>query len=373
MAGIRGTFMANLSFRLRPLALALLAAVAALAPAQLISAVKTNSITKAAQDYMKANKIKGMCVVAGRNGTIVYTRGFGDAREGFLTTPPVKANGDTVFRLASISKSVTAIVAMKLVEEGKLDISKNTRHYFGSLPNHHTHKVRHILSHMSGIRHYNASDIGAVISGQYNSMQSASQLFWNDALLFAPGKKSGYSTHAYTVLGAVMEIATGKQYRDLIQDRLNAAHGISTLKVEDRSKANSKRSDIFEVIGGIIVRMPVADNTSWKSPGGGLEASGNDLCRLGMKLLRNQILTKATKDRMFVRESLNDGTVTDYALGWPMSRHLGQWVASHTGRQPGAENVWRLYLESGLVVVVLSNTVGHSPNTLARSVADIVL
>ena len=363
----------SIDFRFRFLGLTVLAGLAAIAPAQLISADKSQSITNAAQDYMAANKIKGMSVVVGRGNTIIYTRGFGNARDGFLTTPAVKATGDTVFRLASVSKSITAILAMGFVEQGKLDLSKPTRHYFGQLPSKHTHTIKQILSHMSGIRHYEPVDAGLLLAGEYLSMKTASQLFWNDALRFTPGREFYYSTHAFTILGGALETIGGGRYRDLIVNRISTPHNLPTLKVENRSVANSKRSNLFEVVGGFVIGCARAENITWKSPGGGLECSGNDLCRLGMKLLQGQILKPATVDQMFTKQAFNNRTLGGYGLGWPLGSHLGERVASHTGEQQGAQTVWRLYPAKGLVVVVLSNTRGHDPNALARQVADIIL
>jgi CubicO group peptidase (beta-lactamase class C family) len=330
---------------------------------------KVQAIQQAARAYYDANKIRGMSVAVGYQGRLVYSKGFGLAN-----IKPTYVNGDTIFRLASVSKPVTAILAMALADQGKLDIDKTTRGYFTQLPSLHKHRVRHILTHMSGIRHYIGNDPCSAQNAWFSQMTDASKLFWKDPLLFAPGTKFDYSTHAFTILGGALERATGRTYGQLIERQIAIPNGVPSLKVENRNVPNPRRTDLFTFQGGnLIQRINNPDNISWKSPGGGLEASANDLCRLGMKLLSGQVLKASTLTKMFTRQRFDNQTTGEYGLGWRVANHLGETVGGHSGEQTGAASYWRVYPQSKLVVVVLTNTRQNDPRELAVDISEIVL
>jgi CubicO group peptidase (beta-lactamase class C family) len=187
---------------------------------------KVQAIQQAARAYYDANKIRGMSVAVGYQGRLVYSKGFGLAN-----IKPTYVNGDTIFRLASVSKPVTAILAMALADQGKLDIDKTTRGYFTQLPSLHKHRVRHILTHMSGIRHYIGNDPCSAQNAWFSQMTDASKLFWKDPLLFAPGTKFDYSTHAFTILGGALERATGRTYGQLIERQIAIPNGASRWRI----------------------------------------------------------------------------------------------------------------------------------------------
>lgn len=106
--------------------------------------------------YMLINGVPGVSVGVTVNGKAVWKGGVGFAD----IEQNVKCNGRTVMRIASISKSITAVMAAKLVEEGKLDVDVPIQKYLDSYPKKSFNgkpveiTVRQLMSHTSGIRHY---------------------------------------------------------------------------------------------------------------------------------------------------------------------------------------------------------------------------
>jgi serine beta-lactamase-like protein LACTB len=134
-------------------------------------------------------------------------------------------------RIASISKPITSLIAAKLYEENKLDFDKSIDFYLPHLPtfkyNEKLVKIttRQLISHTSGIRHYEkkneinneksegGSDTSLkefYIKENFKTTKDALELFIKDELLSEPGTEFFYTTHGFTLLSAVLEKISGR-------------------------------------------------------------------------------------------------------------------------------------------------------------------
>ncbi|WP_105214515.1 serine hydrolase [Pseudoalteromonas sp. T1lg22] len=318
------------------------------------------SIDKLVEKYRIDNNIPGVSVAIGKKGKIVYERGFGLAN----VKENSAAHAGTIYRLASVSKPVTALLAMRLIDENKLSVDKPTLDYVSDLPAAHTHTVRQLLEHRSGIRHYKGSRrpkdckntdpkccwVPNNLAGkdksssQFSTQNQAMSLFIDDALRFSPGSKQCYSTHAYTVAGAALEGAAKSSFPKLIEQHFGQALGLPTLRAENMKKSVKERAMIYKSTTSEAKR----DNISWKYAGGGLESSATDMARLGLKLFAGQV-TKDSTRKSFWKNN----------------------VFGHSGAQNGAKTYWRLDFGNELVVIVLANRNAGDPTELAKQIANL--
>lgn len=105
----------------------------------------------------------------------------------------IPAKSSTVYRLGSISKLITAVAALQLVERKKLELDAPVQKYCPSFPKKSWPITpRQLLSHLAGIRHYRADEINS--TRQYNSLVEGLDIFKNDSLLFEPGTRYSYTT-----------------------------------------------------------------------------------------------------------------------------------------------------------------------------------
>ncbi|MGI0492070.1 serine hydrolase [Alkalinema pantanalense CENA528] len=299
-----------------------------------------NAIDNAIEAYQDKFKVPGMSVAIAQNGKLVYTRGFGYAD---IAKQKV-AHAGTVFRLASVSKPITAALMMRLVEQGRLDLDQASRTYVPTLPKHHTHTVRQLFKHQAGIRHYrgsqrkdcivpNNSDWKDSSSTQYATATAATALFRDDPLMFSPGTKSCYSTHGYTILGATMESAAKVSFATLIDRELAKGLNLPTLQLEVLSQPHPERATLYKTKDDINdANVPAAwDNISWKGPGGGMIASSVDLALFGARLSDGSLLSQQKREELW------------------------KTTLSFSGAQNGAQSHLRVYFNEGLVISVLSN------------------
>src|SRR5205807_3878723 len=192
--------------KILPLVLGLAVALAAAQPTfgqvAKLANDKRERIEQAISKFMAANQTPCLSVAVVENGEYVWSAGFGMADlEGF-----VPATSQTLYRLASVSKSLTAVAAMQLSERGKLDLDVPVQKYCPAFPQKEAPITsRQLLAHLSGIRHYksdsnNDPEVGNIKHFD-DPIRGGLQFFANDPLLSKPGTKFNYTTHGYTLVG----------------------------------------------------------------------------------------------------------------------------------------------------------------------------
>ncbi len=160
------------------------------------------------------------------DGQIVYEQGYGLAD----VENQVPATPESIYRLASISKMFTAVAAMQLVEQGKLDLAAPIQEYVPSFPQKDQGAVTAelLLKHQSGIRHYQGDEVRSVVF--YSRVGDALVIFQDDPLLFPPGEKFSYTTYGYNLLGTAIEGASGEDYVAYVTKHILEPCGIETMR-----------------------------------------------------------------------------------------------------------------------------------------------
>jgi CubicO group peptidase (beta-lactamase class C family) len=326
-----------------------------------------DDVTTKVQTYLDTNKVAGLSVAIAQDGQFVYLRGFGNAD--IAAQKP--AHSHTIYRLASVSKAVAGVLAMRLVDQNLLNLNTPTRTYAPTLPALHTHVVLQTLSNRSGVRHYGgATDPTRPENtpGQYNSALAAAALFENDPLQFVPGTAYGYSSHAYTLYCAALEEILNQSCAAIFKNRLSTPFNLPTLQAENRSIPHPFRATLYKF--GNAGPIPIVpDNNSWKIAGGGMESSAYDLARMGMKLINGSLLTPQSRTTMWTPpDNLNN-----FAIGWNTGTEQGTQVVARTGSQPGSRAYIRMYPAKNIVIVLLANQNGHDLPQLGRDIGAMLL
>ncbi|KAG8229272.1 hypothetical protein J437_LFUL009632, partial [Ladona fulva] len=309
----------------------------------------------------------GIVVGVSVDGEQVWKEGLGYAD----IENEVEANEDTVMRIASISKCLTAAVVARLWQDGVIDIDKPVQSYVPTFPEKKFGKekvtitTRLLMCHLSGIRHYSTmkkeESIGSgdgqleefYSKERYDSVEKALAIFKDDDLLYAPGSKFLYTTYGWTLVSAVMEGATGKTYPQIMRAFLRELGMRRTYLdkpepiIYGRSRCYSKNKN------GRVVNSPYVDN-SCKWAGGGFLSTVGDLLQFSnallfafqrdgdievakgsYKIMQNSTNTKNTpeiKSTGVESESVLQKVTSDFASG----------VGSITsGVVSGASSVWK--------------------------------
>ena len=213
-------FLWRLLFPWTVMFLLALASVSAVGQEHSLSAGKRAQIEKAVSAFMTANSVPGVSIAIVENGQSVWSAGFGLAD----LEDSAPATSSTLYRLGSISKSITAVAVLQLYERGKLDVDAPVQKYCPAFPQKDSPITsRQLLAHLSGIRHYNDDGKGDVpedSARHFATMEDSLQLFASDPLLSKPGTQFHYSTYGYTLLGCVLEGAASQKYSDFVRENV---------------------------------------------------------------------------------------------------------------------------------------------------------
>jgi CubicO group peptidase (beta-lactamase class C family) len=323
------------------------------APASVVSPQYVEARARARQvaNAVLARGIPGLAVAVAVDGRVVYAEGFGYAD----LEQRVPAWPSTKFRIGSISKPLTAVALMQLVEQRKIDLEAPVQKYVPSFPDKGAMITPRLLAgHLAGIRHYQGDEF--LSATRYDSVLDGLKIFANDPLVAPPGTKYSYSTYGFNLLSAVIESASGEPFLEYMQrhvfDALGLAHTTSDQNrplIAERSRFYARQKD------GPFENAPYVDN-SYKWAGGGFLSTPEDLVRFGSALLRPGFLTADSLKLLFSSQKTKDGKETGYGMGWSIRKsESGQRIYDHSGGSVGGTCQLIVYPDSHVVVALLTN------------------
>jgi CubicO group peptidase (beta-lactamase class C family) len=320
-----------------------------------LSSATRKEIETAVAKFMAANSVPGVSVAVVKNGEYVWSGGFGMAD----LENSVPATSQTLYRLASVSKPITAVGAMQLWQQGKLDLDAPVQKYCPAFPQKPEGPIttRELLSHMAGIRHY---QIGQALDPQISSIKHLKDpiaegldFFKNDALVSKPGAEFHYSTYGYTLVGCVIEGASGSKYVDYVTRSVLAPAGMSSTQADDRFAIIPRRTRFYQKDqNGHVLNADFLDS-GYKIPGGGWLASAGDLARFEVAVLNDTLVKRSTRDLMWTAILNKDGK--GYGFGWGVTKQGDAMTFAHSGGQQGTSTYIAVVPEQKLGIVILSN------------------
>jgi serine beta-lactamase-like protein LACTB, mitochondrial len=335
---------------------------------------KLKQIETAASKFLSETHTPGISVAVVENGEFEWAGGFGLAD----VENDVPASEHTLFRLASISKSLTATAAMELWQRKKLDLDAPVQKYCPVFPEKASPiTARLVMGHLAGIRHYKSGsqDDPEVGNTRHfdDPIRAGLDFFKDDPLLSKPGTTFHYSTQGYTVVGCVVEGASGSKYVDFMKQNVFAPAGMEQTQVDDRFKIIPYRTRFYQKKdSGEVLNADFLDS-SYKIPGGGWLSSAEDMARFEVAILNDKLVTRATRDLMWTPLKPSDGAEDDYGLGWARRNFDGLEAEGHDGGQQGTSTAFLIAARQRAGVVVLANMEGQDAQKLAREIVKIVL
>jgi CubicO group peptidase (beta-lactamase class C family) len=350
-----------MSARSSSLLLLLLLAAAHTAGAQSAAPEAGNArLDRIVSDAMRAEQIPAVTVAAMTAGRMVYSRAFGTAD----LENSVPATTETLIRTASIAKPITAVATMTLVESGKLDLDAPVQSYCAPFPpKQWPITTRELLSHTSGIRHYN--NPGEMENTHhYQWMADGFAIFAGDPLLFRPGTGYLYSTYGYTVVGCAIEGAARERFQDYVAAHVLKPAGMTHTFVDDVYEIVPHRARGYQKLNGEVRNASLQDS-SYKIPGGGYVTTAEDLVRFGQALLDGKLLKPAMLKEMWTATAVS---ANGYGLGFELPER-GKFVL-HTGGQPGTSTELFIIPQERFALAVLTNMDGVRIRDLVRALVQ---
>jgi len=312
---------------------------------------KMASIMKAYHDY---NMFDGAVLVA-ENGKVVYKGAFGQANREWN----IPNTTGTKFMLGSVSKPLTATLALIQVQKGLLSLDGTIDSYLPEFRNKPAAKVTigQLLAHTSGLPNYDViSDFFPRISRQKYTREEYVKVFIDLPLAFAPGTHFSYSSWGYFTLGYIMERVTGKSYSDLMAQDIFAKAGMHNSGSYYHTQIVADRATGYDYSFGGFTSADFRDQTNTMGTGD-LYSTVEDLFKFHLALSNNTLLNKELTEQMFTPGI----ELARYGFGWfnqPFKYTATDSVASnfHLGMTEGFISFIRRIPSTNSMVVILCNS-----------------
>lgn len=301
--------------------------------------------------------VPGVSVAVVHQGKLLAaaTSGYADV----ATQQPVTS--DTVFRLASVSKIVGATMLAELVLTNQLDPDAPIGRYYPELAQkYHAITIRQLLAHISGMPHYQLIDAG-IYNSYYSSAIAAVATLKERDLMSRPGSEYRYSTHGYTLAGAVYEKISRQPLTSAVSQFVSRWSGKATPVVENIHQLHNNSSKLYELEPGGAREITFGE-MSYSAFGAGLSASATDLAYLGAAVLQKAGQQPALQQLLFSPATLQDGSIVSdsryqVGFGWRIAKDEQQrTVYHHAGSTPGARSILAVYPQHDLSIAILSNS-----------------
>ena len=316
---------------------------------------------------MKASQIPGLSIAVMKDD-FTWSKGFGFAD----VENRVPATAESSYRLASITKPMTATAVMKLVEEGKIDLDAEVQKYVPSFPRKPWPiTVRQLLGHLGGISHYRDTAVESHFKEPKNTAQSLA-VFGDFDLVAEPGTRFSYTTYGYVLLGAILESAAGKPYGQVLREKVWAPLGMNATRMDDMSALIPNRVRGYELFNGKLRHSEYVDVSS-RFAGGGTRSTVLDMIAFVRGLNEGKVLRPETLDMMWTAQTTRDGQPTGYGLGWDVTPSAGRFRVYHDGSQPETETQLYFFPRANFAIAMASNLEDANLYPFAQRLASIFL
>jgi len=326
------------------------------------------------QSELQKQHIPGAAVGVYRDGKMTRAQGYGLANvEWDATVTP-----DTIFQSGSVGKQFTATAVMMLVEEGKVGLDDPIKKYFPDAPDAWNDiKVHNLLSHTSGLGEYETGARTKVGGPFYMRLDYTEDELYKRItempMDFKTGEDWSYRNTNYVLLGILIHKVTGQFYGDFLQERIFKPLGMSRTRIITEEDIIPRRAAGYRLVKGGL------KNQEWVSPSlnstadGALYFTVEDLQKWDAALYAEKLLKKASLDRMWTVEKLNNGqpNKANYGFAWEINNVNGHRVIEHGGAWQGFTTYIARYVDDRLTVVALTNLdSGHAnPKKITTGVA----
>lgn len=311
--------------------------------------------------YLKEQNFSG-CILITYNNKVLFKQSYGLAS----LELNVKCQLKHKFKIASITKTFTAIAIMQLHEKKLLSIFDALSKYVPNYPDGQNIQILHLLSHTSGIFDLVKLPNFLSISKLKITLPDEINTFKTKPTLFKPGEKFEFSNSNYILLTYIIEKVTNTCYCDYI-------------KANIFEPANMLNSDLFNsenviesLVNGYILdnqklAKPEYLDCSWPRGAGGIYSTIDDLYNYIEALNSNKLLNSNTKKLMLTEIKDN------HALGWIIGSINNMCYIGHTGFMSGFACQLAKFMDNDLNIIILSNLQNTDVQTINEKLTQIVL
>ena len=306
-----------------------------------------------AAEFLAQPGAVGLSIGVARKGQLLLAKGYGLADAEF----DVPANGETLFRIGSITKQFTAAAILLLVEQKKLSLDDTLDKLVPEFPTPgHTVTLRQLLNHTSGVPSY--TEITDEWHAKWPLELSDAELLalvQDKPFDFEPGTGWTYSNTGYYLLGMILAKADGTTYGEHVKHVLFEPQHLERTQYDSNQALIKNRAqgytldDQGQLVNDIYLGM------SQPGGAGGLLSTGGELVRWQMALTSGKVVSPESFTLMSTPAVLPSGKATDYGFGLVIDEFEGHRRIQHGGGIFGFNSELLWLPDQDVHIAVISN------------------
>lgn len=312
-------------------------------------------------DFYERQDLYFVSVELEKDGKLIYQRAMG--HENFEKKKELDRN--SVFLIGSITKTYTATMIMQLVEAGKLRLSDKLARFYPAIPNADKIDMEMLLRHRSGLFNYTSAEQFLSEVARPVSKEELLERFSRLEIVFTPGDRYQYSNTNYVLLGFILEEITGKNYGDLLNERILD-------KLNLRNTWYGRPDDLshfalsYYYQGGTWMEVEPAWNTSWAVGAGAIAATVSDVSAFFKGLFAGKLVSEEYLRQMM---DLEDG----YGLGLAKIPFGTRTFYGHAGGIENYRSVCGYTPKDSILFTQISNAaINGNPNEVTIQLLNAV-
>jgi len=325
---------------------------------------KKQAIDSVIQSYAGINKFNGTALIHYQHKTFFEkSYGWQDAEKKIFN------QDKSIYQIASLTKSFTALVIIKLSEEGKLSVKDPLSKFIPDYPRGNEITVENLLNHTSGIYEAlrNKEYFRLIHTGEKIQKSRETSFFKDEPLDFDPGTQFSYTNSGYILLGIIIEKITGLSYEEavtkFILEPLKMNHtgfDYPALKSPDKTVPYSYISKTKQVKTEIW-------NPDLTGSAGQIYSTAEDLYKYYTGLRDYKIVSK---------EAFKKATtpyLSGYGYGWFIDDLYGKKLINHGGNIEGATSYFAMLPEEDICIILLNNITSKKLEKAGNTILAVLL
>jgi len=313
-------------------------------------------------------------VLLAKNGSVLLGKAIGEASKAYEIPNKI----DTKFNMASLGKMFTGLAVTQLVEKGMLSfddpISKYISEEWLNPEISKKIQVRHLLTHTSGLGDYFREAYTQCAIPFFKDLDDYKSLIVDDTLMFEPGTRFSYSNTGMLLLGVVIENVTNEGYFNYLKENIFDPIGmVNTDGYAKDSPVKNRATGYTKVYenGAVTWNNHQFTRIMRGSPSGGVYSTVEDMLKFDMAIRSNRLLSPEYSEILLEgRPELN---ASFHSYGFFVSEGSAGRIASHQGDGQGMNCQFKMYIDAGYTMVILSNYSAPSANIVANVVDQLII
>ncbi|WP_026809888.1 serine hydrolase domain-containing protein [Arenibacter latericius] len=313
---------------------------------QTIDSVKLDDYFNALEEN---NKFMGS-VSLKKDGEIIYTKqiGFSDIET------KKKPDDNTKYRIGSISKTFTAALVFRAIEEGKIKLEQTIEGYFPTVKNSNLITIANLLNHRSGIYNFTNDEAYLEYNTEPKSEEEMLSIISKYDSAFEPNSKSEYSNSNYVLLSFILEKLYKKSFAEILSEKIVDPIGLKNTyfggKIDiEKNEANSYKGD-WEKQSETDMSIPLG--------AGGIVSTPTDILLFAEALFNYKIISEESVTQM---QTLKD----NYGMGLFKMPFYEKYSFGHTGGIDGFSSMFGYFPEEKSAFALTSNGSNFNNNDIA--------